>query len=149
MSAEAEILLCCSRSRPDSHILDRLGGLLDRNLDWAYLLREASFHGVMPLVYSTLRKVGMKGVPTLASDRMRDLARGNIRHSLLLTAELLRLTKCFHTAGIPMVPFKGPILAAAAYGDVTLRHFSDLDILVRKENLPEARSLLLSLGYWS
>jgi hypothetical protein len=34
-----------------------------------------------------------------------------------------------------------------AYGDITLRSFSDLDIMVRKQDVPQARDLLQSAGY--
>lgn len=149
MNAEAEVLVCCSRTDADQHVLDRLTVLRQRNLDWAYLLQQASFHGVMPLLYSNLRKAGMEGVPRHAAESLGHHTRANGRHSFFLSAELMRLAKRFDAAGIPAIPFKGPVLAASAYGDVTLRHFSDLDILVRKTDIPAARRLMLSLGYRS
>jgi hypothetical protein len=39
------------------------------------------------------------------------------------------------------------VLAASAYGNLALRQFGDLDILVRSQNVPRARELLLSVGY--
>jgi hypothetical protein len=149
VNAEAEVLVCCSRTDADQHVLDRLRVLCERNLDWAYLLQQASFHGVMPLLCSNLRKAGMEGVPRHVADSLGHHTRANVRHSLFLTAELVRLTKRFDAAGIPAIPFKGPVLAASAYGDVTLRHFSDLDILVHKSDIPAAGRLMLSLGYRS
>jgi hypothetical protein len=44
---------------------------------------------------------------------------------------------------------KGPSLAAAAYGNLSLRHFGDLDILMPREDIPKARKLLVSRGYHS
>jgi hypothetical protein len=35
--------------------------------------------------------------------------------------------------------YKGPALAAMAYGNVALREFSDLDILMKKEDVPGNR----------
>jgi hypothetical protein len=67
----------------------------------------------------------------------------------LITAELVRLSKRFDAAGIPMISIKGPVLAASAYGDVSLRYFGDLDMLVKQKDLPEATRLLVSLGYSS
>src|SRR5262249_22989147 len=48
---------------------------------------------------------------------------------------------------IPAVPFKGPALAASAYGNLALREFADLDILLLERDVPRARDLLLAWGY--
>jgi hypothetical protein len=45
------------------------------------------------------------------------------------------------------IPFKGPILASSAYGDLFLRQFDDLDILVPPGKIAEADELLRSMGY--
>jgi len=47
------------------------------------------------------------------------------------------------------MPYKGPVLAASVYGDLALRQFSDLDILVCERDVPRAKELLLSQGYRS
>ena len=64
-----------------------------------------------------------------------------------MTAELLRIMKLFEAQGIPALAFKGPVLAQRAYGDVTLRQYGDLDILVGREALAGAVELLLAEGY--
>jgi hypothetical protein len=51
--------------------------------------------------------------------------------------------------GVPVIAFKGPLLARAAYGDLGLREFIDLDILVRPSDLRISRELLFSQGYRS
>jgi Uncharacterised nucleotidyltransferase len=45
------------------------------------------------------------------------------------------------------IPWKGPVLAAAAYGNVALQQFGDLDILVREQDSMRAKDLLLASGY--
>jgi hypothetical protein len=49
--------------------------------------------------------------------------------------------------GVLALPYKGPVLAQVAYGDVTLRQFVDLDLLVRRADMPKVKNLLLTLGY--
>jgi hypothetical protein len=53
----------------------------------------------------------------------------------------------FESNGIPAIPYKGPALAGSVYGDLALRQFSDLDILVQKQDVLKARDLLVSSGY--
>lgn len=66
---------------------------------------------------------------------------------LLLTGELLRLLKRWDAAGVQAIPFKDPALAVRLYGDPALRHFDDLDVLVRPQAFSAAKQVLLSLGY--
>jgi hypothetical protein len=68
---------------------------------------------------------------------------------LFLTAQLLKLLELFQRRGIEAIPFKGPALAVLAYGDVTLRRFGDLDILIRKKDFARTKQLLIGQGFHS
>ena len=57
------------------------------------------------------------------------------------------LRKAFETHGIPAIPYKGPALAASAYGNLSLRQFCDLDVLLHKRDIVRAKELLISQGY--
>jgi hypothetical protein len=46
-----------------------------------------------------------------------------------------------------VIPLKGPALGEALYDDPGLRPFTDLDLLVRKPDVPRAVELLARLGY--
>lgn len=86
-------------------------------------------------------------VPASVLDHLRrQLAESN-RRNLRLTAELLALLDLLEQHAIRVVPLKGPALAAAVYGDLALRQFLDLDILVHKPDVPRATELLRSRGY--
>jgi len=45
------------------------------------------------------------------------------------------------------VPFKGPALAVRLYGDLSLRGFGDLDIMICERDVVRARHLLIDRGY--
>jgi hypothetical protein len=64
-----------------------------------------------------------------------------------LASELVRITSALEGARIAAIPFKGPVLAMTAYGDLALRSYGDLDIMVPEERLAEARRVLEGLGY--
>jgi hypothetical protein len=126
---------------------ERLRVLLQRDLDWDYLLGLASRHGVLPLLYRHLNTICPEAVPKATIDELRTRFRVNAQHNLFLTAELLKLLHLFEAHGIPAIPYKGPSLAALAYGNVALRYFDDLDILVHKRDILRAKALLISQGY--
>ena len=67
--------------------------------------------------------------------------------NLYLAAEMLRLSGRFRAEGMIATPYKGPLLAAQAYGDFGLRQFVDLDFAIRQRDLPRATALLAADGY--
>jgi hypothetical protein len=73
--------------------------------------------------------------------------RANAQKNLIFTGELLRLLDTFTEQQIPIATFKGPVLAASVYGDLSLREFNDLDVIVHETDLYKAEDLLTGLGY--
>jgi hypothetical protein len=144
---EVELLLCSARRDLDARAAERMRALLGSALDWNYLLRTARSHGLTPLVFRHLNAVGSQGVPPPVLQQLRAAFQENARRNLFLTGELLNLLQHFEAGGIPAVPYKGPALAEAAYGNLALRVFCDLDVLVRKRDATRAQEVLRSLGY--
>lgn len=144
---EAELLLCCARNEVDSENARRIRELLKKNLDWEYLLKAALRHGLMPLLYRNLTHTCPDLLPPEHLSRLRDLFRQNAARNLLLNAELGRILRLFERHGITAMPYKGPALALSLYGELALRQFSDLDILVRQRDVFSAEELLIGLGY--
>ena len=145
--AKIELLLCCARTSIDSKTLERLRTLLRQDIDWHGVISTANRHGVLPLLYRSLSRSSPDAVPKAILDQLRESFQSNVQASLLLTAELFKLLDLFAGHGINAIPFKGPVLAASVYKDLSLRPFSDVDVLVNREDLPKAGGLLASLGY--
>jgi hypothetical protein len=122
----------------------RLRQLAQGGLDWSLVCRLAVGEGVLPRFYQRMVAEGGELVPT---DDLARLHRENTRNSLVLTFELLRVLELFQANGVPVVPFKGPVLAKALYGSVQCRQFVDVDILVHRQDVQRCKELLLSLGY--
>jgi hypothetical protein len=144
---EVELLLVCARTYKDSERAAQIRTLLRKDTDWSYLIRMAGRHGMIPLLYWHLNATCPEAIPETVLDHLRDYFHGNIYRNLFLTGELLKLLNLFEASGIPAVPYKGPILAASVYGNIALREFVDLDILVHKQDVLRAKELLVSVGY--
>jgi len=115
-------------------------------LDWSGLMRLAAAHGVLPLVCRGLERAGDGLVPPAAMDRFRAVGRANACRTLLRTRTLLQVVDLLASHGVDAVPPKGPSLAVDAYGDVTLRQFVDLDILIDGRHLDAVYGLLPTIG---
>jgi hypothetical protein len=62
-------------------------------------------------------------------------------YNLFLEKELLTLLDTFKANNIMAVPFKGPLLAVAIYGDMLLRECGDLDFLIKRKDVRIAINL--------
>jgi hypothetical protein len=125
----------------------RVQSLLRQVIDWALLFRVAQTHGILPLLYGLLNRVGPEGVPEVVWKQLRDQFQQNAPENLFMAGELLKILNLFEGNGIVAIPLKGATLAVAAYGSLALRQFSDLDLLLRKRDIPRARDLLIARGY--
>ena len=67
----------------------------------------------------------------LASKEIWNGGSQQMRKGVELTRELARIMACLENHSVDAIPYKGPALAQAIYGDVAMRQFSDLDILIR------------------
>jgi len=146
---EVELLFCCTRTCMDSASAERIRSLLREELDWSDLLHTASRWRVVPLLYWNLNAICPEGVPEAILAQLRDHFHANAQRNLFLVGELLKLLRAFEMQGIPAIPFRGPVLAASVYTNLALRECGDLDILVRKQDIVGAKSLLISAGYHS
>ncbi len=149
-ASSPEMDLLCACIRPV-----RLGGIADwpfrdHPIDWPRFLALATNHHVIPLAYQALKsesETGSGGVPAAWIAQLRSLQMSITAHNLRATALLHRLQRLMELNGIQLVPIKGPALAILAYGDVALRQFEDLDLIVRREDLLRAIDLLEQDGY--
>ena len=99
----------------------------------------------MPLVHRHLSL--HEAVPAAVQAELSSYTRRNTVHNLLLSNALLELLSTLREQDIKAVPYKGPVLAATAYGDVSLRSFKDLDVIVRPKDFGQAATILETLGY--
>jgi hypothetical protein len=144
---EDALLLCCARTSVDSDTARRIRTLVREALDWEYLIRTASAHSITPLFSHSLNNTCPDAAPKPTLDQLQRYLRVHSLNNLFLMRELIRLLDALEKIGVSAIPWKGPVLAAMAYGNVALRQFGDLDILVRERDAMIAKDLLLSSGY--
>jgi len=147
--AEIELLLCCARTDIDEALAERIPGLLQQELDWGYLCQMAGRHRLLPLLFQGLNATCPGAVPETILSYLRQSFQVNAQRSLLMTGSLVKVLQVFAEQDIPAVAYKGPILAASVYGNLALRTFDDIDVLIRKQDFLKAKDVLLSCGYES
>jgi hypothetical protein len=147
MDLAAELLLCCARTTANERFVERLRALASHEIDWEYFFLLARRHSVVPLVHLQLERHAADLAPAEILATFKKHFLENAARNTVLTAELCRLVERFAAAGFEAVPYKGPVLAQFAYGNVALRRFVDLDVIVRKSDVFQAREILINEGY--
>lgn len=145
---EAELLLRCIRYHFDTATSAEIAELLRTELNWDYLIQKAAEHNVFLLFYQSLKNASPELIPASVSAKLQARSQKIVARNLFLTRELFRVLDLFAANDIQGIPFKGPTWATLAYGNMALREFCDLDILVRPEDFPKAKELLIQQGYY-
>ena len=140
---ESALLLCCARTTA----APRLRECAALDIDWDYFFQLARRHAIVPLVYVQLERHAADLVPQPILAKLKKHYFENSARNTVLTAELCRLISSLNDAGIEAIPYKGPVLALFAYGNIALRRFVDLDVIVKRSDVLKAREILLNEGY--
>jgi len=78
---------------------------------------------------------------------MKSLNLSITKENMLMTIELINVIKLLKKNNINVLAFKGPTLAQIAYGNISLRQYSDLDILVNAQDISKAITILEKNNY--
>jgi hypothetical protein len=146
-SREFDLLCAYARVRLGREGLASPASSNEAAIDPAEFLRLAEHHGVLPLVARNLLDRERCMLPSDFVHLLRTSFEENVRRSLWFASELVRIADHFQLRGLRAVPYKGPVLAESAYGDVALRRFSDLDLLIAPVEFGRAKEALGELGY--
>ncbi|MEH1906257.1 MAG: nucleotidyltransferase family protein [Nostoc sp.] len=146
---EETVLLTCMRFYFRTTTASELTSLLTADLNWENLVQTAINNGVMPLLYQSLKAIEGELVPQSVMVQLQTLNRMNGLNNIAQTKELLKILALLESRGIEAIAFKGPVLASSVYGNVALRQFNDLDILVRLQDFWQTKAVLVDQGYQS
>jgi hypothetical protein len=138
---------------------DRLGNLGRGDTGSALLLpafdadrfaERVQREGVSAVIYHNVRKHHLAGLlPQTCLSELSARYHANLRHNLLIIGALRHVLDAFHEAGIACIVLKGMVLAERIYPNLALRGMSDVDVLIRKEDLFRADAVLAARGYTS
>jgi hypothetical protein len=151
LTDEARFVVSCVRAalatqrRTDTQNLTTLFGP-EPAVSWKRVIEIADGNAVLPLVAKGLNESNLV-VPSDVSATIQERTRHNGAQNLVLANALSEVIDVFDSAGVRAIPFKGPVLATSAYGDLSRRTFGDVDVLVPPEDQEAARQTVESIGY--
>jgi hypothetical protein len=139
-----EVLVRCVRGDDGDASSIALDDLLRSPADLDGLAAAAAFHGIPGFVHRRLQHD-----PTVPCAVRDDLTatyhRARMTH-LQALADLSRIADVLDSLGLPWLTVKGPVLAELVYPRPDLRSYTDLDVVVPRDDLPRALAALETIG---
>jgi len=116
--------------------------------EWSELLSILKVHWVVPLIYQKIGSLPPECRPPqpIINEMREDFLLSCVR-CLYMERQLIEINEAFQNEGLPVLVLRGPALAFSLYPDAAMRPGSDLDLLVKPEQVVQARNVLESLGY--
>jgi hypothetical protein len=146
LTPDDRLLLVLARGGLTPELEDRARALTG-HVSWSRLLDRGEAHGVAPLVARNLEALGWSGVPQPVRAAFEAARRINAARNLLAARELGRVLEGLDRVGVRGIPLKGVALSESLYGDGALRVSADLDVLVPRDGVTRAWTVLRELGY--
>jgi putative nucleotidyltransferase-like protein len=143
---ESELVLVSAKTLGDHERSRQIRTILNRGIEWDYLIRIGSHHGILPLLFWRLKEVS-QSVPSKTFDYLRSCYDRTCLKNLRFLQELLRILDLLEAEDIPAIPLKGAALLTSACNNAAFRPMYDLDVLVKKGDIPRLRELMDRIGY--
>ncbi len=142
----ALLLLCCAPQHAGG-FQARIQGLLSAGIDWPRFARLAAKNSVAPLAAVRLLANGRAQLPSSIARQYALVAESTAMRCDYLATCLFEILDVFKRERIPVLTIKGLITAATAYRDISLRAFGDLDLVVHRDDVPQAVAALERIGF--
>lgn len=141
---QAQILLTVANTSGTPPIEESsLAQLCGDHSDWDAAIKLAAEHGMLTHLYRAVDG----HVPGDFGQSLKDMYRRHTFRNMASIRQLLSLVGKCQSEQIPVLPFKGPVLSLQAHGDVALRSYGDLDVLLRKVDYRRVCQILESFGF--
>ena len=143
-----DIIILISKLQATEHDLAQLNEQLLRVSNWDEAARFLISRQAGPLFYKKLPQLANTSCmppDTLAAFRHSWLK--TISRSMMLVEMYRQVAAAFEAAGIGWIAMKGVYLSEWLYGELGLRQFSDIDLLVKPEDGLRALDALRGIGF--
>ena len=139
------LALCARASGHDALYAELARQLADFN-NWQELIAQAEIHGMAPLLWHHIQQSGAE-IPVDVGRTLKGLYLRHRRNNQVHAQVLFEIIALLQTADIHPLVLKGLGLAYSLYPDPALRPISDLDLLLRRDEIRPALELLRAAGF--
>jgi hypothetical protein len=139
-------LLAAIRWPLSADSLERIARAAKRVTDGPTFIALANRHRVGPLAFRSLHFAGVE-IPGCTAAQAEQFRQSCVFAEMTMVSEFTRLKNLLGAVGIDAILLKGPGLSLRAFGELGLRTYRDLDLLISEQSIAPATALLSEARY--
>ncbi|NTW33565.1 MAG: nucleotidyltransferase family protein [Bacteroidetes bacterium] len=143
-----KLILAGSKLHLTEKDIQRIENLIPLISKWNSFTDMAIQNGVGPLIHKNISYTNNFGlIPEESLSRLKQTYYRSLSRNMILYEHFSNAIEAFSKEGISVIALKGIFLAEAIYQDIGLRQMTDIDLLVKKEDIEKCRKILMDMGY--
>jgi hypothetical protein len=148
LTSTDKLLLALSKTSISDDDINGIDILVLSIHDWNELYECAVTLGVGSLVLKHLnRQKQIDAIPKEIISKLNKIYYRTLSRNIILYEYFKNIQQVFSANKIDLIPLKGIFLAETFYKDIGLRQMSDIDLLVKQEDVDTSIQILTNLGY--
>ncbi len=145
VSATFQLLFTGSSLHENSVVPERISA---QEVDWELFIERSLGTHLAPLLHrSVSRCIPESEIPSNVKGVVQNAYNQVLTRNILLQSIFTDFVSLLNQRQIPIIPLKGIYLSEKVYEDLGTRHLSDIDVLLREEDLEKARALMEEKGW--
>ena len=150
ISPQNQIILLSSIIHPTNELNVKLNNQITYIDDWEAMVISIIERGVGPLFYSRLPQLTNSTlIPAGSKEKLKQAYLITLSRGIMLYNVFTKVAELLKNNNVDFIVLKGTYLAEKLYGDIALRQFSDIDLLIREEDGEKAQQVLKDAGFQS
>lgn len=148
LSPANQLILSSAKLQLSATELELLNDLIPQIQDWDSAVTNIIARQTAPLFFKKLPLLSNRDlIPAEATNKLQQAYYRALSRGMVLYNAFEKVAEAFIDAGIRVVALKGIYLSEWLYGDIALRQFSDIDLLVREDDAMDCLYVLSALGF--
>ena len=146
LSPQDGFLRYCAQLGANNRVKKSPEKLLRRDLNWPAVLQKSKTEGISCLLYHNLLQFRHL-VPKDIWNSLTEIYYTNTSRNIRIYRQISAVLASLNQEGLAVIPLKGIFLAEKVYGNIALRKIGDIDLLIKRQDLPRIDQVLGNLGY--
>jgi hypothetical protein len=117
-------------------------------LNWNLVMALASRNRTVSFLNTAIKTLGVADrLPKPLVEYLRQEYLRNYQRNLAFEGEVKQLLDSFRAADLPLIVLRGVMMSERVFGNPALRTSNDIDILIRRRDLPRIKETVRELGF--
>lgn len=140
------VFLCCRVYLQTSTISDLKTFICQHSIQWRQVYELCTKHRIRPIVFHVLNRIP-DDIPSGTLQLLRQYCRDLFLFAADRQIEAARIVRLLHEQGIDARLYKGTDFSLLLYNDISMREFTDMDIIIGEDQVMAVKATMEAQGY--